>query len=92
MKENSKFIKPHSTQKIDYFISHHGVVRESSETTKLRAVFDVSAKTTSGLSLNNIQMVGPTVQDDLLSMLLRFRQHKFIISSDIEKMYRAIEV
>ncbi|XP_048480654.1 uncharacterized protein LOC125489283 [Plutella xylostella] len=37
-------------------------------------------------------MVGPTVQDDLLSILIRFRQHRFVISGDIEKMYRAIEI
>ncbi|XP_073943810.1 uncharacterized protein isoform X2 [Choristoneura fumiferana] len=77
---------------VSCFIPHHGVLRESSTTTKLRAVFDGSAVTTSGVSLNNLQMVGPTVQDDLLSILIRFRQHKFVVSGDIEKMYRAIEV
>ncbi|XP_041972490.1 uncharacterized protein LOC121728381 isoform X2 [Aricia agestis] len=35
-------------------------------------------------------MVGPTVQDDLFSILIRFRQHKFIVSCDVEKMYRSI--
>ncbi|XP_072946527.1 uncharacterized protein [Epargyreus clarus] len=75
-----------------YFLPHHGVFRESSSTTKLRTVFDASAITTSGLSLNDIQMVGPTIQDDLLSILLRFRQHKIVISGDIEKMYRSIDI
>lgn len=77
---------------VQFFLPHHGVIRESSLTTKLRTVFDASASTTSGLSLNDILMVGPTVQDDLLSILLRFRQHKYVISGDIEKMYRAIFV
>ncbi|KAL0859308.1 hypothetical protein ABMA27_011110 [Loxostege sticticalis] len=75
---------------ISYFLPHHGVLRESSTTTKLRAVFDASAKSSSGVSLNDLQYVGPTVQDDLFSILVRFRQHKYIISGDIEKMYRAI--
>ncbi|GBP43611.1 hypothetical protein EVAR_32177_1 [Eumeta japonica] len=35
-------------------------------------------------------MVGPTVQDDLLSILLRFRQHKYVLSADVEKMYQQI--
>lgn len=74
------------------FLPHHGVLRESSTTTKLRTVFDASAVTSSGYSLNDIQMVGPTVQDDLLSILLRFRTHKYVVSGDIEKMYRAIEL
>lgn len=79
-------------QSPSYFLPHHGVVRESSTTTKLRVVFDASARTTTKRSLNDIQMTGPVVQDDLMSILLRFRQHKYIISADIEKMYRQIEI
>lgn len=75
-----------------YFLPHHGVLRESSSTTKLRVVFDASAVTKSGKSFNDIQMVGPTIQEDLLSILLRFREHKYVVTSDIEKMYRAINV
>ncbi|KAL0867450.1 hypothetical protein ABMA27_008237 [Loxostege sticticalis] len=75
-----------------YFIPHHGVIRESSSTTKLRVVFDASAATSSGLPLNDLQMVGPVVQDDLFSILIRFRQHKYVVSGDVEKMYRAIEI
>ncbi|XP_073955604.1 uncharacterized protein [Choristoneura fumiferana] len=79
-------------QQVSYFIAHHGVIRESSLTTKLRAVFDASAASSSGISLNDIQMVGPTVQEDLYSILLRFRQHRYVVTGDIEKMYRAIEI
>lgn len=75
-----------------YFLPHHGVFRESSTTTKLRVVFDASAVTTSGKSFNDIQGIGPVVQDDLISILLRFRQHKYVISSDIEKFFRQIVV
>lgn len=78
--------------KTNYFIPHHGVLRESSTTTKLRVVFNASAPTTSGISLNNIQMVGPTVQDDLLSILIRFRMYKYVLSADVEKMYRQVSV
>lgn len=92
MTENSESTYTHSDSSVHYFLPHHGVIKESSSTTRLRAVFDGSATTTSGISFNDIQMVGPTVQDDLLSILLRFRQHKYIISGDIEKMYRAILV
>lgn len=92
MTVNNSTRKPHSGNKSEYFLPHHGVIRESSTTTKLRVVFDASAATTSGVSFNDIQMVGPTVQDDLFSILLRFRQHRFVISGDIEKMYRAIQV
>ncbi len=36
-----------------YYMAMHGVVKESSSTTKLRVVFDTSAKTTSGSSFND---------------------------------------
>ncbi|XP_072398138.1 uncharacterized protein [Diabrotica undecimpunctata] len=35
-------------------------------------------------------MVGPRLQEDLLHILLRFRKHKVVIASDIEKMYRQV--
>ncbi|XP_033230028.1 uncharacterized protein LOC117181463 [Belonocnema kinseyi] len=71
-----------------YYLPHQAVVRESSLTTKLRVVFDASAKTTTGISLNDILMVGPTIQDGIFTLIVRFRQHPFVLSSDIEKMYR----
>lgn len=88
----SELKKCENSNSVAYFLPHHGVLRELSTTTKLRVVFDASAPTTSGLSLNDIQMVGPTIQDDLVAILLRFRQHQFVISADIEKMYRQISV
>lgn len=77
---------------IEHFLPHHGVLREDSLTTKLRTVFDASAVTDSGKSFNDIQHIGPSVQDDLISILIRFRQYKFVVTSDIEKMYRQILV
>lgn len=73
-----------------YFLPHHSVLKESSLTTKLRVVFDASAKTSSGYSLNDCLMVGPTIQDDLFSILIRFRTHKIALTADIEKMYRQV--
>ncbi|XP_052755676.1 uncharacterized protein LOC128201782 [Galleria mellonella] len=71
-----------------YFLPHHGVYREHSSTTKLRVVFDASAATSSGVSLNDIQQVGPPLQRDLVDILLRFRQHRYTACADVEKMYR----
>ncbi|GJQ70138.1 hypothetical protein Trydic_g22605 [Trypoxylus dichotomus] len=73
-----------------YYLPHHGVFKESSLTTKLSVVFDASAPSSSGFSLNDIQLVGPTIQDDLFSSLIRFRQHTYVVSADIAKMYRQV--
>lgn len=75
-----------------YFLPHHPVLKDTSTTTKLRVVFDASAKTSSGLSLNDIQYVGPTVQSDLFSILLRFRLYTYVMTADLEKMYRQISI
>ena len=75
-----------------YFLPHHSVVKKSSLTTKLRVVFDASAKRSSGLSLNDVLMTGPNIQDDLFSILIRLRSHTYAITADIEKMYRQIEI
>ncbi|XP_051155341.1 uncharacterized protein LOC127277936 [Leptopilina boulardi] len=73
-----------------YFIPHLAVLKQSSLTTKLRTVFDASAKTSNGKSLNDILMVGPNIQEDIFSLLVRFRSHKFALTADIEKMYRQV--
>ncbi|XP_037929954.1 uncharacterized protein LOC119664555, partial [Teleopsis dalmanni] len=83
---------PKDVKGAQYFIPHHCVLKPDSTTTKLRVVFDASAKTSSGLALNDILHKGPTVQSDLFSILLRFRIHRFVFTADIEKMYRQIQV
>ncbi|XP_055603895.1 uncharacterized protein LOC129752127 [Uranotaenia lowii] len=75
-----------------YYIPHHAVFKESSSTTKTRVVFDASAKTTTGISLNDTLLVGPTVQSDLVSILLRFCTHQVALTADIPKMYRQVKI
>lgn len=83
-------IKDNSDDVKSYYIPHHAVFKESSITTKLRVVFDASCKTSSGLSLNDTLFVGPTIQDDLFSILARFRTFRYAITADVTKMYRQI--
>ncbi|XP_053623554.1 uncharacterized protein LOC128682758 [Plodia interpunctella] len=80
------------TPHFGYFMPHHPVIRDSSETTRLRVVFNASMKTSSNRSLNDIQLVGPVVQDDLFNILIRFRQHQYVLSGDITKHYRQINI
>ncbi|XP_055623266.1 uncharacterized protein LOC129766702 [Toxorhynchites rutilus septentrionalis] len=75
-----------------YYMPHHGIIRADSATTKLRVVFDASCPSDSGISLNDALMVGPVVQDELYSIILRFRIPRFVIVSDLEKMYRQLLV
>ncbi|XP_062534710.1 uncharacterized protein LOC134203894 [Armigeres subalbatus] len=72
------------------FLPHHPVVKQDSTTTKVRVVFDASSKTRSGTSLNDALLVGPVIQDDLRSIILRCRMVRIMLVADVEKMFRQI--
>ena len=86
---DNELVRPHYNC---FYMPHHCVFKDSSTTAKLRVVFDASAKTKSGISLNDELMVGPTVKKDLFSVLIRFRKHQVALSADIAKMYRKVEL
>ena len=67
-------------------------MKPTSTTTKLRAVFDASAQSSSGASLNDLLLPGPTVYAPLQDILLRFRQHRIGLTADVSKMFRMIEL
>ncbi|XP_066585448.1 uncharacterized protein [Prorops nasuta] len=72
-----------------YYLPHHAVIKDSL-TTKVRVVFDASAKGEMGLSLNDLLLTGPVIQDNIFEHLVRIRLCKYMITADIEKMYRQI--
>lgn len=47
--------------KCQYFLSHHCVLKDDSSTSKLKDVFNDSAATSSGYSLNEVPMSGPVI-------------------------------
>ncbi|GFV20710.1 uncharacterized protein TNCV_777551 [Trichonephila clavipes] len=61
---------------VSFYMPHHGVYRPEKSTTKMRTVFNASSPSTSGKSLNSIQFNGGLVQEDLFSIMVRFRKHK----------------
>ncbi|XP_073950917.1 uncharacterized protein [Choristoneura fumiferana] len=70
------------------YLPHHGVLKLDSATTALRVVFNASAKTSSGYSLNDLMECGPNLQQDLQGLILKWRTHKYVVTADIEKMFR----
>ncbi|XP_011884073.1 PREDICTED: uncharacterized protein LOC105571213 [Vollenhovia emeryi] len=75
-----------------YFLPHHAVTKENSTTTKVRVVFDGSSKTSTGLSINDVQYTGPNLLEEIIYHLVRFRQWRYVLSADITKMYRQIRI
>lgn len=74
-----------------YFLPHHCVLRETMSGVKIRVVFDGSMKSSSGISLNDL-LKGFPVQSELFDILCRFRTFIYAFVTDIEKMFRNIEV
>ena len=77
---------------LTFYLPMHAVYKASSTTTKIRAVFDASAKSSTGVSLNDTLLVGPTIHPPLVDVLLRFRLYPVALTADVSKMYRAIEL
>ncbi|XP_043195478.1 uncharacterized protein LOC122366890 [Amphibalanus amphitrite] len=73
-----------------FYLPHRPVVRESSATTKVRPVFDASAKGPNGVSLNDCLETGPCLLPDLVEVLMRFRRWRFAVSADIRKAFLMI--
>ncbi|XP_055613352.1 uncharacterized protein LOC129759844 [Uranotaenia lowii] len=85
-------VEPKDYQKIRYFIPHSCVIKPDSSSTKLRVVFDASAKASNGHSLNDMLRSGPAIQTEQFDLLLDFRCHDKVLMADIAKMYRQVHV
>lgn len=75
-----------------YWIPHHGVPSKKPSKKSIRVVFDAGCETTTGLSLNDVQIVGPKIQGDLAYTLYRFRCFKFAFIADVVQMFRQVMV
>ena len=62
------------------------IVSRDKETTKVRIVYDASARS-NGPSLNDCLYTGPKFNQKILDILLRFRSHRIAITVDIEKAF-----
>ena len=92
---HAELVPPSDLEKSEhqvFYLPMYAVRKDSITTTKIRAVFDASAKSSSGVSLNDTLLVGPTVHPPLVDILLRFRLYRIASIADVSKMYRAIEL
>ena len=83
-------VKPGTTG--GHFIPHRPVFKPGSSTTPVRPVFDASCKTKNGPSLNDCLQKGPNLMELILALLLRFREKKIGVISDIRKAFLMVEV
>lgn len=76
---------------LTYYIPHHAI-NVAGGKGKFRVVFNASAPSSTGISLNDQQLVGPRLQDDLVSIFLRFRANRYGMTADIKQMFRQVNI
>ena len=74
-----------------WFLPHFAVTRPDAATTKVRVVFDASAKC-GDRSLNDYLHAGPKLQRELPDILIRFRAKPIAMVADVAEMYLQIEL
>ncbi|XP_045451223.1 uncharacterized protein LOC123660165 [Melitaea cinxia] len=75
-----------------HYLPHRAVMKESSLTTKLRPVYDASAKDSNGMSLNSCLDKGVNFLDKIPNLLTGFRKGYIGITADIAKAFLQISV
>ena len=73
-----------------WYIPHHCVLNPN-KPDKLRVVFDCAAKC-NGVSLNDRVLQGPDLTNNLIGVLLRFREHEVAVMADVEAMFHQVQV
>ena len=77
----------------EFYIPHKAVVREAAESTKLRVVYDASARANKGApSLNECLNPGPPLQNQLWGVLVRSRFHPVAIAGDIKQAFLQVRI
>ena len=74
-----------------HYMSHHDVLNPESESTPCRIVFNTSANF-KGHVLNDYWAKGPDLLNNLLGILLRFRENLVVLIGDIRKMYHSVKL
>ena len=77
----------------EFYIPHKCMIRKSAESTKMRIVYDASARGSPDLpSLNNCLYMGPALQNKLWDMLVQQRSFPVIVSGNIKQAFLQIRV
>ena len=83
---------PDERMDVGYFLPHHAVLRPSSDTHKVRIVFNASHKMKDGFSLNDVLETGPNILPNVATILMKFRWGAVALTGDIQKAFLTIGI
>ena len=75
-----------------HYLPHHAVVRRDKSTTRVRVVYDASAKSANSPSLNDCLLKGPKFNQLIFDLLVRFRSYKIALTADLEKAFLMVSI
>ncbi|UYV73927.1 hypothetical protein LAZ67_11001490 [Cordylochernes scorpioides] len=75
-----------------HYLPHRPVYKRNSQTSRIRPVFNASARKRSKLSLNDCLDKGPNLIEIIPRLLNKFRKYEVGVSSDIEKAFLQIGI
>ena len=77
----------------EYYIPHKAVVKKEAESTKLRIVYDASAREDNTKpSLNDCLHPGPSLQNQLWDILVKSRFNPVLLTGDLKKAFLQIRI
>ena len=78
---------------MEFYIPHKPVIREEAASTKVRVVYDASAKPhPDALSLNDCLYPGPPLQIKLWNVVVRPRIHPVAVVGDLKKAFLQVRI
>ena len=78
---------------VKFYLPHKAVVRESAATTKLRIVYDASAREhQQAPSLNECLEMGPPLQNHIWKVLVRGRFHPVAVTGDLKQAFLQVRI
>ena len=93
IQENIVESAPEQPNGREFYIPHKPVIRENADSTKLRIVYDASAKERAEVpSLNDCLHAGPSLQNKLWSVLVRGRFHPVAVTADLQKAFLHVRI
>lgn len=77
----------------EFYIPHKAVIRETAESTKIRIVYDASARANEKApSLNDCLETGPPLQNSLWSVLERNRFQPVALAGDLKQAFLQVRI
>ena len=81
-----------STCNPTFYMPHRPHVKLNAVSSKIRPVFDCSAKSHNGKSLNDMLATGPSLNPEISVVLLRFRRWPIALSGDVKQAFLQLYV